>query len=302
MSKHGCRRILFVSSILLLAATIDACGRSGRVVAPPNEVHSASDAQAQQPPAPRKSLSEEEAMSQLFEIVPGADGIRYIWKNFEAAPDAQKNRSRPLGSRENGEAWAFGIEELGPDRAVLVIGLTALDEEGERDQCHACEGRASVFFFERKTDDQWAVSGSALHVDRFGSHGGSGKFDFVKLGPDRRGFVIESGGTFQGYTMSSASIFELVAGNKVEARTEEFIRITADYECDEETTADCYSVEGKWQFVPGSNPAAFDLRIDFEGYIVDAQSKRENIHEHALYRLDEQIFQRVEGRNPVPAP
>lgn len=302
MSKHGCRRLLLVSSILLLTATIGACGRSERVAVPLNEDLSRVGAQAQQPPALRKSLSEDEAMSQLFEVVQGAEGIRYIWKNFEAAPDAQKNRSLPLGSRENGEAWAFGIKELSPNRAVLVIGSTALDEEGERDECHACEGRASVFFFERKADGEWALAGSALHVDGFGSHGGSGKFDFVQLSPDRHGFVIESGGTFQGYTMSSASIFELVTDNRVEPRTEEFIRIMADYECDDEITADCYSVEGKWQFIPGSNPAAFDLCIDFEGYIADAQGQRENIHERALYSLGEKVFQLVEGRNPVPAP
>lgn len=249
-----------------------------------------------------RSLSAKAAMDALFEVVGEGARTRYIWKNIDAAPQAAKNRSIPINQRGNGEVWELGFKELGPDRAILVTGLTQLDEHGEPDQCHACSGRASVFFFSRNDNQEWLLASVEMDVAQFGSHGGSGSFSFVELGPGRPGFLFDSGGTWQGYTVSLIDIFEIGKDNRIVSRTEEpGIRVLADHPCEKsELSEDCFSVEGKWKFVPGPLAGIFDLVIDFTGYITEEDKARRDIHEQARYRLDGQFFLLVEGENPVP--
>lgn len=243
-----------------------------------------------------KALSEKSAMDALFEVAGEGQDARYIWKNIDAPPDAAKNRSTPITDGNNGEVWALGFKELAPARAILVVGLTELDERGERDDCHACSERASTFFFNRDENKDWVLTNVELDVARFGSHGGTGDFSFIELGPRRFGFLFDSGGTWQGYTATFIDVFEISKDNKTIRRTKNPIRVYADHTCDEsDRPENCFSVEGKWRFVPGPVAGIFDLVIDFNG-----TRARRKIQQRARYRLKRGFFELIGGSNPVP--
>ena len=248
-----------------------------------------------------KTLSENAAMEALFEVVGEGQDSRYIWKNIDAPPDSAKNRSIPINQGNNGQVWALGFKKLTPDRAILVTGLTELDYKGELNNCHACTGRASTFFFNRNENKDWVLTNVELDVNQFGSHGGSGTFSFVDLGSGRFGFLFDSGGTWQGYSISFIDVFEIGKDNKTIRRTKNPIRVYAEHDCGEsEQPKYCFNVGGKWSFVPGSVAGMFDLVIDFNGYTTDVKRRRRKIRQRARYRLRGTSFELIEGSNPVP--
>lgn len=294
---------LSLSLILMLALTVHAWEKSPETLKKLTTtlIESAAVTSSPQRLNFGETLSENAAMDALFEVVGEGKDSRYIWKNIDSPPDSAKNRSIPITQGNNGEVWALGFKELAPDRAILVTGLTELDQRGERNDCHACTGRASTFFFNRNKNKDWVLTNIELDVNQFGSHGGSGTFSFVELGPNRPGFLFDSGGTWQGYTIVLMDVFEIAKDNKTIPRTKNPIRVYAKHDCVEsEPPKYCFNVEGKWSFLPGSVAGVFDLVIDFNGYTTDVKRRRRKIHQRARYRLRGTSFELIAGSNPVP--
>lgn len=294
-------RLLFVSILILAVCACKKLPETSECSATGTIGVSVAEFGGTKPVSIGKTLSAKIAMDALFEAVDDGQMSRYIWKNIDSPPASTMNRSVPITKGNNGEVWALGFKELASDCAILVTGLTQLDERGEPERCHACSGRASTFFFSRNENKDWILTNVELDVNQFGSHGGSGTFSFVELGTNRFGFLFDSGGTWQGYTVSSIEIFEISKVSKTIPRTKKPIRIFADHGCDEsDLNENCFSVRGEWKFVPGPVADVFDLVIDFNGFKTEEKKGHRDVRERARYRLNGNFYELVEGSNAVP--
>ena len=185
--------------------------------------------------------------------------------------------------------------------AVLVGNGENGSEDGSTDSGHGNGGLLNVFIL-RQTGGQWKVLRRHENIATLGSHGQLGDVAWPELAAGKPGLAVISGGTWQGYTVASLSLFDLGAERMQELAN---IRLHSDSlgACDPETERKCWEVDGEWRFDPSARGARFDdLVITFRGQETVGKAKPTPIEGSARYAFDGRRYVLAEGENLVPQP
>jgi hypothetical protein len=278
---------------LLTLALLSACSEK-TVTAPPPVV-----AVAAAPKPVAAPTTDEKVDAMLLKAVFG--------KHYRpATKDALVTLPDPEDRAATGQyvVTAAGNTVLATGETVLVVNGEQANEAGEADSSHASGGLLSVYFLRQK-DGKWTITKRHENIASLGSNGQMGSVSWTTLATGKPGLAIESGGTWQGYTVENLALFDLSAATMRELSN---VSIHSDSEggCDEAGTSECWSVTGKWRFAPAKTAAEYDdLLVDFTGNksnrkTESAKRVSEKISGTARYAYDGKKYELVEGENLVP--
>jgi hypothetical protein len=122
-----------------------------------------------------------------------------------------------------------------------------------------------------RTEGRLRVSWTQRDFVEAGTWGDPGTLSKARIGPDE-GFVLESGGTFQGYTQSDLQAFVFREGRVVHLAPEEGIP-TARSDCGASFDEDsCMEVGATWKF-----DAEGRLQVEYRGRNADGTKLRERV-------------------------
>jgi hypothetical protein len=99
-----------------------------------------------------------------------------------------------------------------PDgRVAVVVNGSPSDEQRSDQSHHTSSGILNVYFLQRD-GAQWKLVERHESVESIGYSGLIGEVTWVMLAPDKPGFVLSSGSSWQGYALRAASVFDLAGG------------------------------------------------------------------------------------------
>lgn len=222
------------------------------------------------------------------------------------------------------------VVRLDDTHAVMLTEGVEVADNGERDDSYASGAWLGAYFFVRQASG-WVLDKRIDGVDYGGVAGSFGESRVVRLSPSEFGLVLTSGGCWQGYCGSWASVYGVARG---EVRSlVDTLRVAADNigakeDCEgllkndaapassaatqpaepvsqasdeAPDTPDCFNVVGKLEVVQGKD-APGDLRIAFTGAETVGKGKAvRDVDNVAVYRLKNGRYALSEGSNPVPA-
>lgn len=225
---------------------------------------------------------------------------------FEAAYDPAKEHAlvgdgdgRKLMTLTSGTRLADG-------RTVVLVNGAFADEHGNDNSGYGSPGLLNVYFLQRK-DKGWEVVERREDVAEVGVRGDIGGAEWVTLGPGKQGFILGSGGMWQGYLVATADMFEL----DDETRHLGMVRTTSDSSgaCTAESE-DCWTVEGDIRFDTAAQPNGYaDMLLDYHGRhyrVSEGKDGKEIEHvtstvkQTARYRYDGKQYVLVSGTDPMP--
>lgn len=196
---------------------------------------------------------------------------------------------------------------------VLAVAGERADGDGEAMSSHASSGNLSLYLL-RRQGGNWQVLRRHENIAQLGSFGQIGKLDWVTLADGKVLLSAEHGGTWQGYTISTLSLFDPAADKVDDLAGGIPIYSTSGGGCGP-TTDHCWEITAKWQFEPATPPGGYgDLVLAFSGDDATAkkaapkpQDEMEEIerdhHEvsgTARYRFENGRYRLHQGQNLVP--
>ncbi len=239
-----------------------------------------------------------------------AFGEQYRSKSNDAIVDLLDPENRE--NRNSYLVAPVAVKVIKNGEAVLVLNGQNVDDDGNATSAHSEGGLLSVFFFQYK-NGHWMELRRQENIESLGSSGYIGTVEWTMLAPDKPGMVILNGGTWQGYTVSNMSIFDLSAF-QLQDLAGEMIKIHSDSNgaC-EPSSNNCWDVSGEWKFDENEHTKPYgDLLITFTGKKKSPSDKSKTnqgktgkeddarVHETARYDFDGTGYKLVEGINPVP--
>lgn len=239
-----------------------------------------------------------------------ADGI--MRAVFGERYDVAKRRARATVTIDNAPtalAMTFISAARLPDGrvAALVNGASA-DDNGDESAGHAEPGILNVYLL-RPAGSGWEVAERHENAATLGSDGHMGDARWVALGPGKPGFIMSSGGVWQGYAISFADVYELAGGVRHLGNFKE--AGSNDGACGPDT-GECWDVTSRLRFDDGAGAAHDgyrDLLADFSGkrYTIatvkgDEVATRQlaTIRQTVRYRFDGKAYKPTSDTNPVP--
>lgn len=160
----------------------------------------------------------------------------------------------------------------------------------------------------RHSGNAWTVAARHEGVDELGTNGQLGSARWVMLGAGKPGFIVSSGGLWQGYSISSADIYEL--GSQVRGMGGFQEGSSNSGACTPALDA-CWDVDGDIRVAAEAQPGGYhDLLVDFKGkrYTVsegrdgqEVEHLKSTVRQTARYRFDGKSYVLKAGTNPVPA-
>ncbi|WBS02522.1 hypothetical protein OU994_30500 [Pseudoduganella sp. SL102] len=210
---------------------------------------------------------------------------------------------------------------------VLVVAGEQADDNGEPASSHAASGHLS-FYLLRPDNGGWKVLRRQENVAQLGSHGSVGMLSWVTLPDGRPLLAAQHGGTWQGYSITTLSLFD-PAAEKIADLAGIALHSDSEGGCNPEG-GHCWNVEAEWHFEPAPAGGKYpDLVLDFKGYDMperegaqesaeevqasgdgqheageethEAARERRAIAGSARYRFEHDKYQLKEGANLVPS-
>lgn len=280
-------RIALAACLALLAA----CSRHEPPA--PAKTVTAPPAPAAAPPAPQEldGKRKPEIMRAIF-------GDRYNAATGSAIPSADDD------SEASGMLMTFVAAATLPDgRVGVVVNGAPADENGNEASGHATAGTLHVYVL-RRAGPAWTVAERHENVAELGSSGHMTGARWVAFGPGKTGFIVSSGGIWQGYMISVADVFEL--GNEVRSLGSFHEAGSNEGACGPETD-ECWDIESRIRFDAAAQRAGYhDILVDFTGKRASLGGDRNTGHietpvrQTARYRFDGKAYALVAGTNPVP--
>ncbi|MEW6730764.1 MAG: hypothetical protein AB1489_05455 [Acidobacteriota bacterium] len=172
---------------------------------------------------------------------------------------------------------AVNFQQGGSER-FLVITQTAPPEIIS----HASGGIVGGALF-TKVGDAWQLDLDQKYIDQMGGYNAAPEGNLVKIGPDKYGVLFRPGFTNQGYTVES-----LVIISEIDKQFREIALVEEIYQDNEGSCGgdlgECWKYDSKIEFVPGSNPLYFDLKVTTSG-TKQSDDKVINFNEVRTYRF-----------------
>ena len=123
--------------------------------------------------------------------------------------------------------------------------------------CHGCAAVLSGYFFRRENGALKLIN-RALNFVEIGSNGLPGDITPIGFAGDDA-IVVEGGGTFQGYSSTSAALIVFRGGRAINLTPKDFIPLSAD-DADAMDVKGAVSVDAKWSV---ASPASADFVVDY---------------------------------------
>lgn len=293
---------------VLLPAVLAACSRHE---APAPAVQAAvpvaaapAPVKAMSVPQPAASLEGQKAL--VDELMQAVFGDRYQAERGNAVIEMDDGEGK--GNTKLYAVTAVAVTRLDDGRTVLVANASDSNEAGEDLSAHATSGVLNVYLLTRGSGGPWQVLERHERVDELGSHGSIGSVAWAMVGPGRPGFVVSSGGTWQGDTILGGSVYDLADGVRSLGGYSEHSDNSGT--CMPETK-DCWDVDGAARFVAreGGQPGPYwDIVVDYTGkhYTIsetaddkETEHLKSTIKQAARYRFDGKVYKIVAGSDPV---
>ncbi len=161
--------------------------------------------------------------------------------------------------------------------------------EGSGRQCNIVVG-ATVF---AKRGGKWDVESSNRYLASAGTYGGPPeRVEFVRIGPQKHGVILETSDLNQGYSGTSAKLIMPLGMDFREVWGENISRDNAGACSDDEQERNergiserCYQSYATYQFVHGSNAEYFDILVVSQGTSADSERKIVSANWKKLYRF-----------------
>jgi hypothetical protein len=254
-------------------------------------------------PQPARSLDEQKPLAD--ELMQALFGQRYQAARGSAVIEMADGE----GGTDLYAVTPLAATQLADGRTVVVANAAPSNEAGEDMSSHASSGVLNVYLLKRD-GGAWTVLGRHERVDELGSSGSIGSVSWAMVGPGRPGFIVSSGGTWQGSTILGGSVYDLSDGVRSLGGFSE--HSDNGGACTPGETGDCWEVDGAARFVPteGGQPGRYwDIQVDYTGkhYTLtetpdgkEVEHLKSTIRETGRYRFDGKIYKMVAGTDPVP--
>lgn len=202
------------------------------------------------------------------------------------------------------------VTELPDGRTVVVANGSPSDETGESRVHHTSQGLLNVYVLRRDREGgRWQVLERHENVESLGSSALIGDVAWITLAPGRPGFVVASGGNWQGATLYGQAVYALDDG----VRSLGVVGGHSDNvgAC-QPGMDDCWEVDGKLRVADtDTQPGPYrDILADFSGrhYTLtegadgnNVEQVKTQVHQSARYHFDGKSYVRVEGEEPLPS-
>jgi hypothetical protein len=209
------------------------------------------------------------------------------------------------GAMEYHQMTLVSATTLPDGRVAVVVNGKPSDEKGNDLTDHGAPGVLNVYVL-RPGENGWQVSERRENLSSMGSWGRIGEVDWIDLGAGRPGFIVKSGGTWQGNSIDFADVFELSSpirelGNLMRGSSNEGA-------C--HPGIECWTVASTIRFAEAADAGTpADMLVDFTGkyyHVTEGKDKESiehvdsTVQQTARYRFDGQAYVLAEGVNPVP--
>jgi hypothetical protein len=274
-----------------------------RRVRPPAAVPAAAAPAPAPAPGPSLSPADEPAWDK-------EKGQALMLAIFGGDYDPEAERGLAVIKDEGEDAWfrmtLAGVAELPDGRTIVAVNGSPSNEDGGDEAGHASSGMLNVYVL-RRDGAAWKVLARHENVASMGSSGYIGSVKWVSLAQGKPGFIVSSGGVWQGYTVSVADVFEIA--EKVRALGG-FRESSSSAGACVAGMEDCWDVDSSIRFVDSPHGGAYrDMLVDFKGkhYTVtegkggaDVEHLKSTVQQTARYHFDGNAYVLVSGANPVP--
>ena len=209
------------------------------------------------------------------------------------------------GTMEYHQMTLVSATTLSDGRVAVVVNGKASDEKGNDLTDHGAPGVLNVYVL-RSAENGWQVIERRENLSTMGSWGKIGEVDWIDPGSGKPGFIVKSGGTWQGNSIDFADVFEL--SSPIRALGSVLRGSSNDGAC--HPGIECWSVASTIRFAEAadsSTPA--DMLVDFTGKHYHVTEGKDNesiehvdstVQQTARYRFDGNAYVLAEGVNPVP--
>lgn len=175
------------------------------------------------------------------------------------------------------------FQQGGIDRYILITETVPSELDYT---CHACAPVIGGAIFS-KVGNKWQLDVEHKYITKMGSYGRAPEGKLVKIGSDKHGVL------FREFDMHGGvgEVEYAVLISEVERSLKEVISTSTNFlsqrNCVEvEVLETCYSYNSKLEFVPGSNPSYFDLRVATSGTKPAKDNRIVHFKEVRIYSYD----------------
>ncbi|MBI3228805.1 MAG: hypothetical protein HYZ45_01015 [Burkholderiales bacterium] len=309
---------IFCAAALSLASVValNGCerGNANTAVNATNTANSASSSSsATEPSRAALKAAHDEQYRLEQQLMRSAFGKKFDAKKGVAIAELTEVEDRSSKSRYQispVQSYALPNKEM-----LLVANAQALNNEDQAESFHLTPGLLNLFWF-KKSGKTWALTHKAENIDTLGTNGSFGAVKFQPFGDGQTMMGVESGGTWQGYTITFVNFFQ-IKGHSVQSYGPIKLFSGNDGACDDETDR-CWNIEGKWKLAEkgGDNDGGKipNLIVHFSGTDEERPTshgkaakdkpntarKLKKIEQTAVYQIKGGKYELVKGENPVP--
>lgn len=249
-----------------------------------------------------KAMSAKEKQARMMELLRAVYGAEAARDNYLLVEMPSPDQRDAVGIYR---LEPVAMHALADGRVAVVANAQMADDKEEGMASHAMPGLLSAYLL-RQADGRWRVEARHENVAELGSFGQFGEVEWVMLGAGRPGFTVQHGGTWQGYTISHLSVFDL-SDRAMHDLTGGVAVFSSDEGACGGDKAMCWTTAGKWQFEKRPGARYDDLVLRFNGYEdirpddapEDAARERKEHSGLARYKFDGRKYVLVEGENIV---
>jgi hypothetical protein len=177
-----------------------------------------------------------------------------ISRSWQSAPQSSPNiAEKPLQS----DIYAFlRFDKLGVSRWLVLVAQSPPDST-----CHACAPETGGVIFTRK-DNIFEADYDQAKIIRLGAFGKPPQAHVAELGHGRPAIAFEMNSMAQGYEATTLTLVTEVAGELKKVLS---LRTAASNEAAGLPDDQTFKWHATLDFVPGPNPAYFDIRVKATG-------------------------------------
>ena len=229
-----------------------------------------------------------------------ADGIMraLFGDRYDAAARSARATVKVDNDDVNVAMTFISAARLPDGRVAALVNGAAADANGKENATHAESGILNVYLL-RPDGAGWQVVERHENVDALGSEGHMGDARWVALGPGKPGFIMSSGGIWQGYSISFADVYELGTGIRHLGSFKE--AGSNDGACGPDT-GECWDVKSRLRVVPDAGHDGYrDIVANFSGKRYSITTiKDDDVATHQLAPIRQSVRYRFDGKQYVP--
>ena len=181
-----------------------------------------------------------------------------LWNEIAVPDRPEFSNFRGVSHGTVGVAFDATYRELGIDKHIFVTLTKPLGNDYD---CHVCEPLLGAVVFSKRAD-KWSIESEEKYLILGAGFGQRPRCQLVKVGPDKFGVMMHYGDMSQGFKTEWIVLIS-AEGNTVKP----ILTLTTLHDfpppCSPDPTnpndEDCIHYSVEYRFLPGSNPAYFDI-------------------------------------------